>query len=244
MAHPKPYLVETDAAISLHFTDGEMQSRMWKREPDALVFEYTRLMMGFLLFIPAVRDIAMIGLGGGSLAKFCYRYLPRARIDVVEVNPHVIALRDTFRVPPDDRRFAIHADDGVRFVREKQRHYDALLVDGYDAAGMPARLRAPAFVADCRAALRPDGLLVINLNSDDVNAARLVATVRAAFGECVLVVDDAAGGNRIVFAGTPLAKRVGAIERPESLAREAWAQLVLPFARIRAAQHGRLAAGA
>ena len=244
MAHPKPYLVETDAAISLHFTDGETQSRMWKREPDALVFDYTRLMMGFALFAPAVRDIAMIGLGGGSLAKFCHRYLPRARIDVVEINPHVIALRDTFRVPPDDRRFAIHADDGVRFVRAAQRRYDALLVDGYDANGMPAKLRAPSFVADCRAALRPDGLLVVNLNSDDANAMRLVATVRAAFGDRVLVVDDAVGGNRIVFAGAPLARRVGAIERPESLDREAWAQLVLPFARIRAVQHGWLAARA
>ncbi|HVJ63024.1 MAG TPA: fused MFS/spermidine synthase [Tahibacter sp.] len=244
MAHPKPYIVETEAAKSLHFTQGETQSRMWKREPDALVFEYTRLMMGFALFAPDVRDIAMIGLGGGSLAKFCHRYLPRARIDVVEINPHVIALRDAFRVPPDDRRFTVHADDGVRFMRAVARRYDALLLDGYDHAGMPARLRAPAFIADCRAALEPAGLFVVNINSDDTNAARFIASVRAEFDERVLVVDDAAGGNRVVFAGAPLARRVGAIERPESLAREAWAQLVLPYARIRTAQHGWLAARA
>jgi hypothetical protein len=27
-----------------------------------------------------------IGLGGGSLAKFCYRHLPNSRITVVEIN--------------------------------------------------------------------------------------------------------------------------------------------------------------
>ena len=37
-------------------------------------------MMGFLLFKPQPRSIGMIGLGGGSLAKFCYRYLSRTRI--------------------------------------------------------------------------------------------------------------------------------------------------------------------
>ena len=51
-------------------------------------------MMGFLLFIPSPARILMVGLGGGSLAKFCFRHLPDAAIDVVEINPHVIALRD------------------------------------------------------------------------------------------------------------------------------------------------------
>ena len=64
------------------------------RDPSALDLEYTQTMMGFLLFLPQPQRIAMIGLGGGSLAKFCHRYLPRTRIQVVEINPHVIALRD------------------------------------------------------------------------------------------------------------------------------------------------------
>ena len=46
-------------------------------------------MMGFLLFKPEPGNIAMIGLGGGSLAKFCHRDLPRSRIQAIEINPHV-----------------------------------------------------------------------------------------------------------------------------------------------------------
>ena len=50
----------------------------------------------------------MIGLGGGSLAKFCHHYLPETRITVVEINPHVIAMRRHFQVPDDDAHWRWH----------------------------------------------------------------------------------------------------------------------------------------
>jgi hypothetical protein len=88
-------------------------------------------MMGFLLFIPEPRFMAMVGLGGGSLAKFCHRHLPKTRIQVVEINPYVIGLRDEFQVPPDSRRFAIVQGDGAAFVRSPASPCDVLLLDGY-----------------------------------------------------------------------------------------------------------------
>ena len=33
------------------------------------------------------------------MAKWCHRHLPQADITVVEINPHVIALRDRFYMP-------------------------------------------------------------------------------------------------------------------------------------------------
>src|SRR5690606_15673673 len=89
-----------------------VQSSMSLLNPYALEFEYTRLMMGFLLFDPDPAHMLMIGLGGGSLPKFCHRYLPQTSIDVVEIDPDVIALRDAFHVPPDDARFRVIAADG------------------------------------------------------------------------------------------------------------------------------------
>ena len=52
----------------------------------------------------------MVGLGGGSLAKFCHRHLPRTRLTVVEVDPDVIALRGEFEVPDDERLAIVQAD--------------------------------------------------------------------------------------------------------------------------------------
>src|SRR5512132_3183095 len=79
---PVPFVRKGLTSQSLYFSIEEVQSRMQLQHPDALDLRYTRTMMGFLRFLPAPRAIAMIGLGGGSLAKFCHRYLPKARIDV------------------------------------------------------------------------------------------------------------------------------------------------------------------
>ena len=102
-----PFVRKGLTSQSLHFSIDEVQSRMLLQRPDALDLRYTRTMMGFLAFLPAPDAIAIVGLGGGSLVNFCHRHLPRARIDVAEINPHVIALRTAFRVPPDSRRLRV-----------------------------------------------------------------------------------------------------------------------------------------
>ena len=64
--HAKPFVCETATTRALHFDIAETQSCMLIGDPDALALEYTRTMMGFLLFNPEPRQITMIGLGGGS----------------------------------------------------------------------------------------------------------------------------------------------------------------------------------
>ena len=73
-----------------------IQSRMLKADPARLVLDYTRTMMGFLLFQPKPDRIAMIGLGGGSLAKYCHLKLPDSDFTAIEISPEVIALRKKF----------------------------------------------------------------------------------------------------------------------------------------------------
>src|SRR5260221_997001 len=76
-SHVRPFVREALDSQSMHFSDSAIQSRMQLQQPDALALEYTRTMMGFLMFEPKPAQVAMIGLGGGSLAKFCHRHLPR-----------------------------------------------------------------------------------------------------------------------------------------------------------------------
>lgn len=238
--HAKPVLCRTATTVSLHFSWHETQSCMDLRHPDALHLEYTRTMMGFLLFIPAPRDVAMVGLGGGSLAKFCHRHLPKTRIQVIEINPHVIALRDEFRVPPDSSRFAIQQGDGAEFVRSSQRPCDVLLLDGYDHEGLPTSLSSQRFYDDCRDMLAPDGMLVVNLHCSQVRWQQQVARIRRSFDGAVLTVDDDDGSNSVVFASTAfLAARPFSkpMRRPKNLDNDAWAQLRGTFARVQAAAH-------
>lgn len=231
----QPFVHETADHKALHFSLTEVQSRMLKRDPHALQADYTRTMMGFLALGRPPMRIAMIGLGGGSLAKFCYRELPNTRIDVVEINPHVIALRDEFHVPPDDRRFHVHLDDGARFIQHSKNRYDVLLVDAYTRDGIPAQLTTQRFYDSCRKVLGDTGILVSNLCCDDAHVH--VARIQASFGGPVFSLEEPDTENLIVFACAndgPM-RRAAAMVAPPYVRLGAWNLLKPTFSRVVAA---------
>jgi spermidine synthase len=234
--HVRPFVQAGGRCKALHFSIREVQSRMRLDDPYALDLDYSRTMMGFLLFKPAPQRIAMIGLGGGSLAKFCHRHLLQARIQVVEINPHVIALRDEFLVPPDDARLQVLQGDGADFVRDPAQRSDVLLVDGFDYDGQPSRLSSQAFYDDCHEHLLPDGLLVVNLHTGDAHCAIFVERMRRSFGDALLLVECVDLGNTVVFAskgGAFAARRRASLRPPGRLDAVAAGQLQGSFAHIR-----------
>jgi spermidine synthase len=207
---------------ALQFVRGQTQSRMRSGDPDHLLIDYTRTMLGALLLQPRPRRIGIVGLGGGSQAKFCHRHLPDARIEAVENNAAVIAMRREFRIPDDDDRLQVVHDDGARFLRARPGRYDLLLVDGYDETGIPEALSTQAFYDDCRAALAPGGAMAGNLYCAD--HARHVARLCRSFGDArVFVLEEEKMSNRVVFAWSGDALRDGAadIARNEQLLPEA-----------------------
>jgi spermidine synthase len=196
----RPFVCDTKGGKSLHFTYGETQSRMRPRDPDALDLEYTRTMMGFVLFHRQPGSIAMVGLGGGSLAKFCHRHLAQSRMVVVEINSHVVALRDDFRVPADDERFCVVLGDGAAFLGAHPARHDVLLLDGFVSHGLPERLCSQVFYDDCRRSLLPGGIAVFNLHTSHPDIDAQLARLRRSFTDAVLLVPDDDHCNTIVFA--------------------------------------------
>lgn len=244
-----PILHETQGELSLCFDDGTVQSRLLQADPARLVLEYTRLMMGFLLFQPAPARIAMIGLGGGALATYCGRRLPAADFTAIEIAPEVIALRDAFGVPPDGPRFRILCEDGAAFVRRDGEPLDALLVDGFDRDGQPDQLCSAAFYDACRNRLATDGVLVVNLYADDTAQSR-VDRIRDAFAGKVVAVEADGSENDVVFAGTgtsfpptfhTLVERLRTLEASHPVGLDVTARKVLQYAGPRAAIRGRRA---
>lgn len=69
----RPFIIDSGLRRSLHFSFDGVQSCMDLLDPDRLTLAYTRRMMAFLLFNSAPVRVLLLGLGGGSLAKFCYR---------------------------------------------------------------------------------------------------------------------------------------------------------------------------
>ena len=240
MRQGKPYLAQTAMLTSLHFAGHETQSQMWNHAPDALALEYTQTMMGFVLFHDRVHRIGMVGLGGGSLVKFCYRYLPDARIEVVEINPQVLALRESFQIPPDDARLHVLLADGADTVAQTRHTLDVLLVDGYDRDGIPPRLCSPEFYLHCRRALRKPGLMVANIVAAHPQHDVLIERIRCVF-DGVLVVHDDDGSNDVVFAwiGELDEQYLADYGRPQHIRAEASDHLIPAMSRVRLAWRER-----
>ena len=235
LQYVRPFVYDEGGTKSLHFTIGELQSRMVMRRPWRLEVDYTRTMMGFLLFKPAPLHIGMIGLGGGSLAKFCYRQLPGSPMTVLEINPHVVALRHEFQIPDDDERFRVIVTDGALFVQTETPGFDVLLVDGFDQDGQPAALCSQRFYDDCFAALPDGGVLVVNLHYDHPDYPVYADRISRSFSGNAVEVLSEEQSNSLVFASKGQAISPRTMSLPKSLAgldEEARLQLKSELVRI------------
>lgn len=226
----QPFLFETELERRLHFTNEATQSAMLLADPDALIAQYTRKMMAFLLFNPDPKHIVMIGLGGGSLAKFCYRHLPRTRITVVEISADVIALREEFCIPRDDERFRVVHDDGARYVERLDEPFDVLLIDAFDAVGIAPSLAQSGFYNRAARQLKDNGILVMNFWGACERYVDHLSPVRAAFGESLLLVPVAGDSNVLLFAFRQ-APPSSITDELETSARRLQMRLLLDFPR-------------
>lgn len=196
----EPFVSEEADTISLHFDLHTIQSVMQKSDPDALLLGYTRTMMGFLLFKPAPKSIAMLGLGGGSLAKYCAKYLPDTQFTAIEINPKVIALREKFHIPANSEKFSILQADGANYVANKLEKADVLLVDGYDENGQSTKLCSVGFYDNCYDKLNDGGVMAVNLHGSHIKFGTFTSRIRDSFNDKVVVVDAEKDGNKIAFA--------------------------------------------
>lgn len=191
---------ERDGVRYLHLGGVTVQSAMRINAPNELELAYTRSMMGFLLFRGVPENILMVGLGGGSVAKFVYHKLPSVRTQVVEISPQVVAAaRSHFFLPEEGSRFQVEIADGVDSVRTQSASCDVLMVDGYDDRSLVEALASQSFYDDCAAALAEDGVLVVNLWSSDKLFDVYLKRIEASFNGLVVCMTTARLSNVIVF---------------------------------------------
>ena len=201
MSRSRPALTvsESRGVRELHVGGDAIQSAMRLDDPFALELDYTRCMMSFLLFHPDPRRALMIGLGGGSLAKFFHRRLPRLRTRVLELDERVIATaRALFHLPPDDARLKVEHGDGIDALAPEC--CDLLVVDGFEDETTPAALVSQAFFDAAWCALEDFGVLVMNFMDDDRDFDRNLRRLENAFAGSVLCLPALRDPNIIVLA--------------------------------------------
>lgn len=198
-SYNKPFVVDNGQRRFLHFDFDAIQSAMDLSNPQRLALAYTRKMMSFLLFNRAPERILLLGLGGGSLAKFCYSNLPAASLTAVEVNCDVIALRDEFAIPADDHRFRVIQADGAAYLSLLTHNKDVILADACDGTGVAEALDSLEFYREARRRLSDGGVFVTNICGDSSSAAAHLSKLSDAFDGELLSLQVQKGGNVIVF---------------------------------------------
>ncbi|MEY2632849.1 MAG: hypothetical protein RIR00_1503 [Pseudomonadota bacterium] len=200
MSYPKPFVIDDGDARYLYFNVSLMQSAMRLTAPNALMLAYTRKMMAALLFQPQPSRIVLIGLGGGSLLKFCHQQLPGASLEAVELSPEVIALKGAFKVPADGPRLQVVEADGAEYLAATAKGIDLLLVDAFDRTGFAPDLANLEFFELAWRQLSGKGVLVVNLAGDKASYEGLIGVALQAFDQQVIVIPVPEDGNHILFA--------------------------------------------
>ncbi|WP_410499060.1 fused MFS/spermidine synthase [Chitinibacter sp. S2-10] len=195
----KPFVYDEGDEVSLMFDLHTVQSRMKRQQPNHLILGYTRAMLGFCMIQTHTHHIGMIGMGGGSLAKYCHYHLPEARISVAEIDQRVIDLAPHFLIPLDSPRLQIDCADGADWLKEQTTPFDVLMIDAYGPQGMPDNIASTVFFDLCRAKLASDGILVVNLWGSDSRFDSYYARIRTIFDDAAIAIGSDGCANRIVY---------------------------------------------
>ncbi len=212
--------------------DGETaQSGMNVREPTRLLYDYTRAMALALLFVRQPRAALLLGLGAGSLASALHPGFDTLRIHAVELRPLVIDIATEWFFLPVDRRLTPHVGDAGEYLFHSPESSDVIFVDLYQPQGMDEQQAQTRFLAACRGALHPAGILVINYwQASNLTSLALNQSLGEVFGRDFLSL-TVQGGNCIVLAfdgGLPEVSQSRMIDDARRLGR----RLDVPLTRL------------
>lgn len=239
--HDIPTLSEAAGIRYLHFGTEWIQGAMAVADPPRLVLEYTRQMMAWLLFTDPPRapaSIGILGLGAGSLVRYCLKHTA-SRVRAVEWNPMVVTVCQMyFRLPVSSRRLDIVLADAGDWVGDPANHGSSpvLMVDLYDAEARGPVRDSLEFYTHCRQVLGERGILTVNLFGEHESFPRNLHHLDLAFDGRVMVLPEIDAGNRIAlcFAGEPFAcepdqllDRAETVEAKYGLPARRWARALM-----------------
>ena len=182
--------------------NGVRQSVIKPGDPGHLESAYTPAMIAGLALAERLEEVLIIGLGGGVIPRFLRACFPQLRMDVVELDPLVVAAAKEFFEYREDPALRTHVADGRAFLEQCDRQYDAILLDVAGPDGPPRALMTCECLRRVRDALGEEGWLIANVWSRQANPHydSQVTTYRHVF-ESLHLLDVRGLGNQIFLAG-------------------------------------------
>jgi SAM-dependent methyltransferase len=190
----------------------------------------------FFLMQAGIRDVLMIGCGGGNLATMLWK--SGVDVTVVDIEPRSFAIaREYFAMPAE---IPCHAADGIQWLKRHRHRYGAVILDAFGPHGMPDVFMTDAFFRLAKSRMKQRGALflmnVIVDDDEDRTPDNMVRLMRRHWRDVRLLDTDGwVDRNAVIAAGAVShLKRPTILMEPKVGARKLARQLdILDFRQVR-----------
>lgn len=185
----------------LHLGSPWVQGAMRLDQPNQLELQYVQQMMMWQLFMDQPQHIMQLGLGAGSLTKFCHQHYPDAKVSAIEINSDVIrACHLLFELPENNAQLEVVKSCALAHLQQSPTNsVDILQVDLYGAKADNPALESIDFYQECARVLTEDGLLTVNILGNQHVHARNLHHLQQSFA-AVAWLPESHDGNIVAIA--------------------------------------------
>jgi spermidine synthase len=158
-----------------------IESMVDLKDPDTMPVPYNRIMPVALAYPRETKRILMIGLGAGSISTYLGRAMPDAQIDVVELDPGVIAAGKEYFGLRETNKVRFIESDGRVYLNRHKDVYDLILLDAFRELGVPFHMLTREFYALVKEHLAPGGAVASNVVANTKLYLSTLVTLHAVF---------------------------------------------------------------
>lgn len=186
-------------------------------DSDDLVYDYTKYYILYKVFNPDVERALIIGGGAYSIPKALLKDLPKATIDVSEIEPSLFELAQKYFKLNKSDRLNNYTEDGRRLLHDTDKEYDLIFSDVYYSLfSIPAHFTTQEFFSIAKDKLSDEGIFIANLIGDLSRQEPSlimseIKTFRSVFPNSYFFAVDAPdkiGSQNIIFVGYNSDKKI------------------------------------
>lgn len=149
----------------------------------------------------AQTEILVLGMGTGTYAKQCMKYIDNVTVEGVEIDEKITRLAGEYFELPNSVNVTTY--DGRAFLQAVDTKYDVIMVDAYQDITIPFQMSTVEFFSLVKDHLKENGIMVVNMNmkSDGKGSMNehLSDTIASIF-DSVYLADVKGSTNRELFA--------------------------------------------
>lgn len=146
-------------------------------------------------------DVLILGMGTGTYATQCRKFLGDMKIEGVEIDEKITELSRQYFSLSDD--ISVVTYDGRAYLNATKKKYDIIMVDAYQDITIPFQMSSEEFFSLVKAHLKENGIMVVNMNirgEKEGNINQYLSDTIGKVFEWEYTVDVANSTNRELFA--------------------------------------------